>query len=280
MAKEIEALHPQLQKKIRQLLDACDKQGLSIGISECMRTVEEQDELYAKGRTIQGSIVTNARGNTYSSMHQWGVAFDFYRNDGKGAYVDTDDFFTTVGKIGQSLGLEWGGSWKTFVDKLHFQLPDWGSTASKLKNVYGTPDKFIKLWDQEKVEIAFEKTSMEVTKQNIKILQAWVGTEVDGAWGKKSKRNMIKKMQFSLNLKETGRVSKSFFNKIGVQKEGNKGSLIQCLEGLLFVHGYNCQDFSGNFTEIVGDCVEQFQKDVGLTVDRKAGRQTFSALLR
>lgn len=279
MAREIEALHPLLQEKIKQLMDACAAQRLSIGISECVRTVEEQDKLYASGRTIPGSIITNAKGNTYSSMHQWGVAFDFYRADGKGAYIDTDNFFTKVGKIGQNIGLEWGGAWKKIVDKPHFQLSDWGSTASKLKNLYGTPTKFMKLWDQDSPIIVVEKTTMEVTKQNIKILQAWVGTKADGAWGKHSRKCMINKIQFALNLQETGRLSKNLLNNIGVKKEGHTGLLVQCLEGLLFVHGYNCQHFGGNFTETVGDCVEQFQRDSGLVVDRKAGKNTFTALL-
>lgn len=141
-------LHPKLQKKLKQLEAECAKAGLKIGISECVRTVAEQDALYAQGRTKPGPIVTNAKGSTYSSCHMWGIAFDFYRNDGKGAYYDKDGFFTKVGKIGQKLGLEWGGSWKSIVDKPHFQLPDWGSTTSRLKAIYGTPDKFFKTWDK------------------------------------------------------------------------------------------------------------------------------------
>lgn len=146
MSRNISDLHPILQEKVEELKKACEKKGLKIGISECLRTVAEQDALYAQGRTAPGSIVTNAKGSTYSSMHQWGVAFDFYRNDGKGAYNDSDGFFTKVGKIGQSLGLEWGGSWTSPVDKPHFQLPDWGSTPTKLKNTYGTFEKFKKTW--------------------------------------------------------------------------------------------------------------------------------------
>ena len=110
--RDVTALHPVLQEKISELLDACKKAGLKIGISECLRTKEEQDALYAQGRTKPGRIVTNAKGSTFSSMHQWGVAFDFYRADGKGAYNEADNFFGKVGAIGKSIGLEWGGDWK------------------------------------------------------------------------------------------------------------------------------------------------------------------------
>lgn len=153
--RNIKQLHPNLQKKIAQLQDLCKKNGITIGISECLRTTEEQDALYAKGRAVAGAIVTNCKGSTYSSMHQWGVAFDFYLimdvdGDGKtsdDAFNNATKLFNKVGKLGQSIGLEWGGAWKSHVDKPHFQLPDWGSTATKLKQQYVTPEKFMGTWD-------------------------------------------------------------------------------------------------------------------------------------
>lgn len=146
--REISALHPKLQDIIYELRAECEKKGLKIGISECLRTAEEQDRLYAKGRTEKGSIVTNAKGSTFSSMHQWGVAFDFYRNDGKGAYENGDGFFQKVGKIGKSFGLEWGGDFNSIKDLPHFQLPDWGVTPAKLKAEYKTPETFFKTWEE------------------------------------------------------------------------------------------------------------------------------------
>lgn len=145
--RKIKDLHPKLQEKIKMLKDECQKQGLKIGIGECLRTKEEQDALYAKGRTAPGKIVTNSKGSTYSSMHQWGIAFDFYRNDGKGAYENDDSFFQKIGNIGKSIGLEWGGDWKSIIDLPHFQLPDWGNTAATLKALYGKPENFFEIWE-------------------------------------------------------------------------------------------------------------------------------------
>lgn len=153
--RNINALHPRLQAVIPKLIAECKKAGIIISIGECVRTVAEQDALYAKGRTAPGSVVTNCKGSTYSSMHQWGVAFDFYLSmdvDGDGKTND-DSFnnakkhFQKVGAIGKGLGLEWGGEWTSPVDMPHFQLPDWGSTALKLKEQYGTPDKFMLSWN-------------------------------------------------------------------------------------------------------------------------------------
>lgn len=154
-------LHPTLQKKITQLITKCEAQGITIGISECLRTAAEQDVLYAQGRTKPGAIVTNAKGSNYSSMHQWGIAFDFYLKmdvDGDGktsddAYNNSTKLFNKVGAIGQSLGLEWGGAWTSIVDLPHFQLPDWGSTANKLKATYGTPERFMMTWTKDSAVI-------------------------------------------------------------------------------------------------------------------------------
>ena len=150
--------HPELQQKAEKLVSACRGQGLLIGIGECFRTVEEQDKLYAQGRTTAGSIVTNAKGSSYSSHHQWCTAFDIYRNDGTGAYNNNDGFFDLVGTIGVKIGLEWGGNWTSPVDKPHFQLPYWGSTTTMLKNIYGTPEEFKKTWSDEEMEKVYNWT--------------------------------------------------------------------------------------------------------------------------
>lgn len=132
--RDITLCHPRLQLLAGQLVDECNKQGLKIKIGETLRTVAEQDDLYAQGRTKPGNIVTNAPGSSYSSYHQWGTAFDIFRNDGTGAYNESDGFFNRVGAIGVYLGLEWGGNWKSIMDKPHFQLPDWGSSTSGIKS--------------------------------------------------------------------------------------------------------------------------------------------------
>ena len=171
--RNISDLHPRLQDKVYELIDLCAKHGISIGISECLRTVAEQDALYAQGRTKPGSIVTNARGSSYSSMHQWGIAFDFYLKvdvdkDGStsdDAFNNSTGLFNQVGSLGKSIGLEWGGNWTSIKDLPHFQLPDWGSTASKLKAQYGTPDKFMASWKKggSVVTESASKTTTTVT---------------------------------------------------------------------------------------------------------------------
>ena len=155
MGRDIKKCHPRLQEAFQQLLAKCSARGLTVGLGECFRTVAEQDALYAQGRTEPGSIVTYAKGSSYASQHQWGIAFDFYRNDGKGAYNDSDHFFRRVGEVGKSLGLGWGGDWTSIVDKPHFYLPDWGSGTKILRKQYGTFEHFKKTWEGMKMDYTY-----------------------------------------------------------------------------------------------------------------------------
>lgn len=188
MGRDIAVCHPRLQSMAKKLVEECAAKGLKIKITDCFRSKEEQDSLYAQGRTKPGNIVTDAPGSTYSSMHMWGVAFDICRNDGRGAYYDNDGFFTKVGAIGKSLGLEWGGNWKSPVDKPHFQLADWGSTPTKLKQMYGTPDRFKQTWSSGGA-VADEEGYAMVTIRNrsrgkaVQIWQIIVGVAADGIFG-------------------------------------------------------------------------------------------------
>lgn len=153
--RDVTQLHPRLQEKFKLLQKKCAQKGITIRATECLRTAKEQDALYAKGRTAPGPKVTNASGKDAKSMHQWGVAVDIVidMDADKDGDVDIRDLYNVkllnvVGKIGESIGLEWGGSWKSIIDKPHFQLPDWGSTPAKLKAKYGTPEKFIAAWSK------------------------------------------------------------------------------------------------------------------------------------
>lgn len=198
--RDIKALHPRLQVKLEELQEKCSAQGITIGIGECVRTVAEQDALYAKGRTAPGDIVTNAKGSTYSSQHQWTIAADFYLDmdvDGDGqkaddAFNNATGLFDQVGAIALSIGLGWGGTWKSIKDRPHLYLPDWGSTTSRLKSEYGTPEKFISTFSNSGVVIdkMKEVTGYERT-QFIMEVQETTGSKVDGKAGNETIRNTI-----------------------------------------------------------------------------------------
>ena len=126
---KIQTLHPLLRAKASKFINAVEKQlGKQLKITDGLRTFAEQDKLYAKGRTSGGSKVTNAKGG--QSYHNYGLAFDCYFT--KNGSVDFSKGITPeVAKIGQDMGLEWGGKWTSIKDLPHFQLTK-GSTTELL----------------------------------------------------------------------------------------------------------------------------------------------------
>jgi len=119
-ARNIATLHFELQPLACRLIEEALERGISIKVISGLRSYEEQNELYAQGRTKPGKIVTQAKGG--QSWHNFGTAFDIgvFSADGK-TYYGESKHYKTCGEIGESLGLEWGGRWK-FVDEPHFQL--------------------------------------------------------------------------------------------------------------------------------------------------------------
>jgi peptidoglycan LD-endopeptidase CwlK len=110
---KVKSLALELQKKSKAA-------GIDIIFTCTLRTKVEQDNLYARGRTMPGKIVTQARGG--ESMHNYGVAFDICPViHGKAIWNDAT-LFNKVGKIGKEIGLTWGGDFARFVDKPHFQF--------------------------------------------------------------------------------------------------------------------------------------------------------------
>lgn len=122
--------------------------------SHTLRTIAEQDALFAQGRTKPGKIVTNARGG--SSYHNYGLAIDIVLlvdKDGNGTFEtaawDTKGDFDGDGKsdwievvqVFKEFGWEAGIDWK-FIDPPHFQKT-FGKSVRELKalNDRGRVDK-------------------------------------------------------------------------------------------------------------------------------------------
>ena len=198
--RDITLCHPRLQRIAAEWVKACESAGLKVAIGETYRTVAEQDAFYAQGRTMPGNKVTNARGSSYSSQHQWGIAFDFYRADGKGAYNEDGNFFGKAAAIAKNLGLAWGGDWKSIVDKPHLYLPDWGSGTGILKQQYGTFENFKKTWQTnplaavtELKEVKSGAHGLSVTASSLIIRTAPAGADSGKRYSKDQQVQPIRK---------------------------------------------------------------------------------------
>lgn len=136
--RDLNKLSPKGKQACELFLTECKKQGLNVLVTETYRSQARQTYLYEQGRTRPGQIVTNVKKVGY---HNSGNAWDICKNV-KGQEYSDNAFFAKCGAIAKSLNIEWGGYWKGFVDKPHFQISgSWqppktaGATISKKETV-------------------------------------------------------------------------------------------------------------------------------------------------
>lgn len=119
--KRLEKVHPELNKRIRNLITAFAERGTQVEVVQGLRTFAEQDALFAQGRTKPGPVVTNARGG--QSNHNYGLAVDLCPFVNGKPDFSANSTFVAIGAEAVKLGMEWGGNWKKLIDKPHVQLP-------------------------------------------------------------------------------------------------------------------------------------------------------------
>nr|WP_249310568.1 M15 family metallopeptidase [Bacillus sp. FJAT-49736] len=132
-------LHPIVKERTQQLVQKAAKKGINVVITDGFRSTDEQNQLYKKGRTTSGSIVTNAKGG--ESYHNYGLAVDFALKTTSGKIIwDTEydgnkngkqDWYEVV-DIAKKLGFTWGGDWLGFQDYPHLQM-DFGLSINDLQ---------------------------------------------------------------------------------------------------------------------------------------------------
>jgi peptidoglycan L-alanyl-D-glutamate endopeptidase CwlK len=139
-APPITGLHPIVFAKQNELIAQTGKAGIKILISDGFRSSEEQDAIYAKGRTTEGKVVTQVQGG--HSYHNYGLAIDFALYTKKGEVVWDMEYdgnkngqpdWMEVVAIAKQLGFSWGGDWNNFPDYPHLQM-DFGYSIRQLRN--------------------------------------------------------------------------------------------------------------------------------------------------
>lgn len=162
--RRVALLHPKVRDEVARLIGVAETlfpTTIAIRVVQGMRTIAEQDALYAQGRSRPGKIVTNARGG--KSYHNYGLAWDMallYDKDGNGVYEELSwdmakDFdldgmpdWLEVVQVFTAAGWTWGADWdrdgKTkaqgdkdehLVDGPHLQKT-FGYTVSQLFTKY------------------------------------------------------------------------------------------------------------------------------------------------
>jgi peptidoglycan L-alanyl-D-glutamate endopeptidase CwlK len=122
----LQLVWPLLADKIKTMADMLETEGILIRVTQGLRSWNEQDDLYAQGRTKPGKIVTNCKGG--DSYHNYGMACDLVPSQfGKDQPYSPDwnaqhASWKRMEVVGVSLGLVSGATWRTFPDNPHFQL--------------------------------------------------------------------------------------------------------------------------------------------------------------
>lgn len=126
--ERIEKMHPSYRVELKnqyEFINSKLPKDVRLRFAYTLRTIAEQDDLYAQGRTKDGRIVTNAKGG--QSIHNYGLAFDIVIliDTNKDGTFETatwnGKYFDQVVRLLKSYGYEWGGDWKRFKDAPHFQ---------------------------------------------------------------------------------------------------------------------------------------------------------------
>lgn len=148
--ERIQLLHPAVRHLVMAAYIYANNKILGKGVrlrfAYTLRTIKEQNDLYALGRSKvnpdgrtakkpMGNIVTNAKGA--QSIHNYGLAFDIVLlidKDGNGTFetaswdilkdFDGDkvaDWMEVVNYFKRQ-GWTWGGDWKSFPDYPHLEF--------------------------------------------------------------------------------------------------------------------------------------------------------------
>lgn len=120
----IDDLRADVAENCRILIDRAAALGLPVLVTQTVRDAEYQRDLVSMGYAAQTAVVP--------SFHAQGVglAFDVCKNV-KGHEYDDPQFFEEVGRLGQEMGFTWGGVWKSFPDRPHFQWDGGGRYTTR-----------------------------------------------------------------------------------------------------------------------------------------------------
>jgi peptidoglycan L-alanyl-D-glutamate endopeptidase CwlK len=123
----LDGVHPKLVKAVERIQFVMAYLNKPMMVTDGVRTLEKQRELYAQGRTNPGRIVTHADGVRVKSNHQakedgYGHAVDMtFIVDGRPAWPE-DAPWRLYGEVAKACGCKWGGDWLNFQDRPHIEL--------------------------------------------------------------------------------------------------------------------------------------------------------------
>ena len=111
---ELKYLRADVRVNCEKFLALCKEAGLNVKVTQTVR-----DDAYQKYLVSKGYASEKATRPTFHSVKA-GLAFDICKNV-RGHEYDDATFFALCGQIGKQVGFSWGGDWRKFPDRRHFQ---------------------------------------------------------------------------------------------------------------------------------------------------------------
>jgi peptidoglycan L-alanyl-D-glutamate endopeptidase CwlK len=165
-SRNIDDLHPVVARGCRELIRRMGeiRPNDPVGINQTWRDIDYQNWLFAQGRTRPGNVVTNAIGG--QSPHNYRVAFDIHKNI-RGQEFSDISFFNDAGRIWVEMGGVWGGNFRSFVDRPHFEFTG-GLTIAQMRLGQSMPQNTKMPW-----EIKKEKELMKMVYRTVQEMPEW-----------------------------------------------------------------------------------------------------------
>ncbi|MGE7904855.1 peptidoglycan-binding protein [Peribacillus sp. NPDC094092] len=285
-------MNPVVKASALEMVERAYTEGIAVQISAGHRSMEEQAELYGRGRAysyngknysnVAKSIVTNAKPG--QSYHNYGLAIDFFivSDDGKRAIWTVDSKWQRVAAIGKDLGFKWGGDWSSFKDYPHLEMT--GGLSFTQLQAGKEPHLPFKLEKMEmpktckgdSLVISIQKTLNSRYKTNI---------EGDGDYGPETRSALIKGLQTELNqqynkkLVVDGKWGPKTKSATVALKKGAAGNITWILQAALYMKGFNPGALDGDFGGNTESALFQYQKASKISADNIAGQETWNDLL-
>jgi len=125
MSRKLSDLSTRFRPLAVELIARCTEAQIPLMVLDTLRTMEEQEENIAKGVswTKNSKHLPQAPEMRAEAIDVAPYAMYQLSGPDKLQWDANDPVWEKIGKIGESLGLVWGGRWKNHRDNAHFQGP-------------------------------------------------------------------------------------------------------------------------------------------------------------
>lgn len=132
---KLDTLEPDFKPQVEELIAKTETAtGRKWAASDARRTMAQQRDIYAQGRTKPGKVVSNAKPG--QSAHNFGYAVDLWplTTDGDFDWGARQSLFKVMADIAVDMGLTAGFYFKSFLDMPHVESPKWRQQQTRWRN--------------------------------------------------------------------------------------------------------------------------------------------------